>query len=56
MIVWLSQNWATLLIVVVLLGVVAGCILTILHGRKKGKSVCGCNCGHCPMGGACRKK
>ena len=56
MIVWLSQNWATLLIVVVLLGVVAGCILTILHGKKTGKSSCGCNCGHCPMGGACHKK
>ena len=53
---WLSSNWPTLLIVVVLLGIVAGCIATILHGRKTGKSSCGCSCGHCPMGGACHKK
>ena len=56
MLSWLSSNWATLLIVLVLLGIVAGSILTVLHGRKKGKSSCGCVCGHCPMGGVCRKK
>ena len=53
---WLASNWATLLIVLALLGVVAGFILTILYGRKTGKSSCGCNCGHCPMSGACHKK
>ena len=53
---WFASNWATLLIVLILLGVVAGCILTILHGRKNGKSSCGCNCGHCAMGGVCHKK
>ena len=53
---WLSSNWPTLLIVVVLLGVVAGCIFSILRAGKTGKSSCGCNCGHCPMGGACHNK
>ncbi|MBO6019688.1 MAG: FeoB-associated Cys-rich membrane protein [Clostridia bacterium] len=56
MFAWIASNWATLLIVLALLGVVAGCIFSILHGRKTGKSACGCNCGHCPMSGACHKK
>ena len=56
MFAWLSSNWATLLIVLVLLGVVAGSVFTILHGKKTGKSSCRCSCGHCPMGSACRKK
>lgn len=56
MLTWLSSHWATLLIVLILLGVVAGSVLTILHGKKTGKPSCGCNCGHCPMGGVCHKK
>ena len=56
MLSWFSSNWPTFLIVVILLAVVAGSVFAILHGRKTGKSSCGCNCGHCPMSGACHKK
>lgn len=32
---------------------VAGIIAHLVRNRKKGKSSCGCDCGHCPMGGSC---
>lgn len=56
MLEWFSQNIATILISVILLGIIVGIIVTIRKDKKMGKSPCGGNCGHCPMGGSCHKK
>ena len=56
MLSWLMQNLGTILICLALCAVVICIILSMRKDRKKGKSACGCNCGHCPMSGACHKQ
>ena len=56
MLVWLSQNLATILISMILLAIVVGIIVLMIKDKKKGKSTCGGNCGHCPMSGSCHKE
>ena len=55
MLSWLSENFATILISVVLIAVVVGIIVVMRKDKKNGKSACGGNCGHCPMGDSCHK-
>ena len=56
MLSWISANIATILITLVLIGIVAGIIVVMRRDKKKGRSTCGGNCGHCPMGGSCHKQ
>ena len=55
MITWLSENLGTIIISLVLLAIVTGILLSIWRDKKKGKSSCGCNCGHCAMSGTCHQ-
>lgn len=55
MLAWIAENLATIIISLALIGLVAGIIIVIIKDKKKGKSTCGGSCGHCPMGGCCRK-
>ena len=50
---WLAANIGTIIITLVLIGIVTAVILVMRRDKKKGKSTCGGNCGHCPMGGSC---
>ena len=50
---WLSANIGTIMITLILIAVVAAIILVMRRDKKNGKSACGGNCGHCPMGGSC---
>lgn len=43
----------TLLVSLLLLALLILIILKLRSDRKKGRSSCGCNCGHCPMNGTC---
>lgn len=56
MFAWISENIATILICIVLLGIVAAIIAGIIRDKKKGKSSCGCGCANCPMSGSCHQK
>lgn len=56
MISWLANNLATVLISLVLLLLIAGIIVVLVKDKKKGRSSCGGNCGHCPMSGSCHKQ
>lgn len=56
MLTWLSENIATILISLALVVIVIGIIVVMRRDKKKGKSTCGGNCGHCPMGGSCHKQ
>lgn len=50
---WLSQNIGTIIVCAV---IVAGCALlvwSLIRDKKKGKSLCGGNCGSCSMGCHC---
>lgn len=53
MLAWISENLATIIICVVLAAIVAAIIIYLVENKKRGKSSCGCNCGHCPMAGKC---
>ena len=46
---------ATIIISLILLIIVALAVASIVQDKKRGKSSCGGNCGHCPMGQACHK-
>ena len=56
MLAWLAENFATILICLVLAAMVAAIVVKLVKDKKKGKSTCGGNCGCCPMGGSCHKK
>lgn len=55
MLLWITQNLATILISLLLIGVVAAILFSLRRNRRKGKSTCGCNCAHCAMAGSCHK-
>lgn len=55
MLSWLIDNIGTILISLVLIAAVTGVLLFLRKNKRKGKSPCGCNCGHCPMSGSCHK-
>lgn len=53
MLAWIMGNMATIIISAVLLLVVAAVIASMVRGKRKGKSSCGCGCAGCAMNGAC---
>lgn len=56
MFTWLMENMATILISAVLLLMVAAAVASIVRGKRKGNSSCGCGCAGCAMNGACHPK
>lgn len=56
MVQWLSQNWGTILVSIILLCVVTLIIVKMVKDKKKGRSSCGSNCRHCAMCGSCHRK
>ncbi len=53
MLTWLMENMATIIISAVLVLVVAAILVSMVRGKRKGKSSCGCGCAGCAMNGAC---
>ena len=53
MLTWLMENMATIIISAVLVFVTAAIIVSMIRGKRKGKSSCGCGCAGCAMNGAC---
>ena len=55
--VWLSENWGTLLVGLIVLAVLLLAVRKIVLDRKNGKSYCssGGNCEHCAMKERCEK-
>ena len=56
MLMWLCQNAATIIICAVLAAVVILIIISMVRGKKKGESTCGCGCKACPMSDSCHQK
>ena len=52
----IMDNAGTILISLALAVLVAWIICRMHKDRKQGKSSCGCNCGSCPMSGACHRQ
>ena len=53
MLSWLTANVGTVIITLVLIVAVVLIIVVLRRDKKQGKSSCGGNCAHCPMGGQC---
>lgn len=53
MLTWIMGNMATIIISAVLLLVVAAVIVSMVRGKRKGRSSCGCGCAGCPAGSCC---
>ena len=56
MLTWFVENMATIIISAVLVLVVAAILVSIVRGKRKGNSSCGCGCAGCAMHGACHPK
>ncbi len=50
---WLSANFGTIVVGLVVLAVVALVIALMARDKKQSKSSCGCSCASCPMAGKC---
>lgn len=53
MLTWIMENMATIIVSAVLIIMVAAVITSMIRGKKKGKSSCGCGCASCPAGSCC---
>lgn len=56
MLSFISSNISTISICIALAAIVALIVIKLVKDKKRGKSTCGGNCGHCPMGGSCHNK
>lgn len=55
MILWLQQNWGSILVIGVIVAIVAAVIISRIRAKKQGKSTCGCGCSQCSMNGLCHE-
>lgn len=55
MLTWIVENMATIIISAVLIIMVAAVIASMVRGKRRGKSSCGCGCAGCAMHGACHQ-
>ncbi len=53
MIMWISENIATIIICIILTTLVIGIIASLIRNKKRGKSSCGCGCSGCAMSDSC---
>lgn len=53
---FLAANGGTILIALIVVALIVLILWTMRRSKKKGKSSCGCDCGHCPSAGMCHKE
>lgn len=58
MLLWLMENYITVIICAVLALAVAAVIVSAIRNKKKGKSACSCGsgCTGCPFSAKCHEK
>lgn len=45
---WITANIGTIIVCLVLAAIIGVIVFSMIRGRKKGKSPCGCDCRCCP--------
>ena len=55
MLAWLSENWANILTIALLVLIVGLIVFRMVRSRKAGKRPCGCDCAVCGTCCACKK-
>ena len=53
MIEWLTNNWANILIIALVIALVALAVRSMIRDKKAGKSSCGCSCANCALADKC---
>lgn len=53
MLAYIQNNFATIIIGAVVLAVAALAVFVMIRDRRRGKSACGYDCGHCPSASLC---
>jgi hypothetical protein len=53
---WIADNIGNIVIITLLVLMVIGIVMKLIKDKRKGKSSCGCNCGHCAMSGMCHNQ
>ncbi len=56
MLAWIIENLSTLIVSAILITAVTAVVLSMIRGRKKGKSSCGCGCADCALRSSCHSK
>lgn len=56
MLEFLSQNWGSILVALIVLGLCALAVWRLHVQKEKGKCACGRSCGCCPNSGTCHGK
>lgn len=52
---WLSQNLATCIVGLILLGAVVIVMRQLIRNRQEGRTTCSSSCSGCAMAGSCHK-
>ena len=50
------MNFSTILVLLVICGIIALVIRSMVKNKKAGKSTCGCGCSACAMSEVCHKE
>ncbi len=53
---FLSQNWGSILVALIVLGLCGLAVWRLRVQKKKGNCGCGGSCGYCPNAGTCHNK
>lgn len=56
MLTWITENLSTLIVSAILIAAVTAVVLSMIRGRKKGKSSCGCGCADCALRSSCHSE
>lgn len=56
MLAWIIENLSTLIVSAILIAAVTAVVLSMIRGRKKGKSSCGCGCADCALHSSCHSE
>ncbi len=56
MLAWIIENLSTLIVSAILIAAVTAVVLSMIRGRKKGKSSCGCGCADCALRSSCHSE
>lgn len=55
MLLWITENLATIIISLALAAIVAAIIVSLVRKKKKGETTCSCGCPDCPMSDSCNE-
>ncbi len=53
---WFVNNIGTIIVAIVVLGLLALLIVTLIRRKKQGKSSCSCGCSTCPHSEKCHSQ